>query len=594
MILHAVAFPLAWPQDGVVMSMQPRPWPDVPELTARMARASSPKGNLAMRIREELGEVYADARFAVAFGVRGRPGISPGQLMMASVLQFSENLTDRQAAEAVRDRITWKYALGLELEDPGFDASVLSEFRSRLVTGDLTCLALDALLERLAGLGLVRAGGRQRTDSTHVLGAIRALNRLELAGETLRAALEALAAAAPDWLAGVIDASWQQVYGARIDNLHLPESESKRRELMVRYGTDGYFLLEQVHGPGAPAWLRELPAVQALRRIWVQQFYREVTRSGQEVRRREMLPDGDGLPPGRTQLISPYDLDARYSIKRDHGWGGYKVHFTETCDAPGAPAGTGPDEDPGLDEGRGDRPNLVTAVATTEATVADAAMTTPVHQQLAERQLLPGEHLVDSGYPSAELIVHAARMFGITLVSPVLLDNSAQARAGAGYDKAAFAIDFDARQATCPQGAASSSWTACRQHQDEAIVVSWPKSACMPCPVRQLCTSGKRRQITLRSRDLHEALVAARAEQATAQWKARYAARAGVEGTMRQATHVTGIRRARYLGLPKTQLEHNIAAAAINMIRMDAYWTGHPLDRTRSSHLARLDFTLTA
>ena len=594
MILHAVAFPLAWPQDGVVMSMQPRPWPDVPELTARMARASSPKGNLAMRIREELGEVYADARFAVAFGVRGRPGISPGQLMMASVLQFSENLTDRQAAEAVRDRITWKYALGLELEDPGFDASVLSEFRSRLVTGDLTCLALDALLQRLAGLGLVRAGGRQRTDSTHVLGAIRALNRLELAGETLRAALEALAAAAPDWLAGVIDASWQQVYGARIDNLHLPESESKRRELMVRYGTDGYFLLEQVHGPGAPAWLRELPAVQALRRIWVQQFYREVTRSGQEVRRREMLPDGDGLPPGRTQLISPYDLDARYSIKRDHGWGGYKVHFTETCDAPGAPAGTGPDEDPGLDGGRGDRPNLVTAVATTEATVADAAMTTPVHQQLAERQLLPGEHLVDSGYPSAELIVHAARMFGITLVSPVLLDNSAQARAGAGYDKAAFAIDFDARQATCPQGAASSSWTACRQHQDEAIVVSWPKSACMPCPVRQLCTSGKRRQITLRSRDLHEALAAARAEQATAQWKARYAARAGVEGTMRQATHVTGIRRARYLGLPKTQLEHTIAATAINMIRLDAYWTGHPLDRTRSSHLARLDFTLTA
>ena len=385
MILHAVAFPLAWPQDGVVMSMQPRPWPDVPELTARMARASSPKGNLAMRIREELGEVYADARFAVAFGVRGRPGISPGQLMMASVLQFSENLTDRQAAEAVRDRITWKYALGLELEDPGFDASVLSEFRSRLVTGDLTCLALDALLERLAGLGLVRAGGRQRTDSTHVLGAIRELNRLELAGETLRAALEALAAAAPDWLAGVIDASWQQVYGARIDNLHLPESESKRRELMVRYGTDGYFLLEQVHGPGAPAWLRELPAVQALRRIWVQQFYREVTRSGQEVRRREMLPDGDGLPPGRTQLISPYDLDARYSIKRDHGWGGYKVHFTETCDAPGAPAGTGPDEDPGLDGGRGDRPNLVTAVATTEATVADAAMTTPVHQQLEEK-----------------------------------------------------------------------------------------------------------------------------------------------------------------------------------------------------------------
>jgi transposase len=263
-----------------------------------------------MRIRDELGEVYADARFAAAFGVRGRPGISPGQLMMASVLQFSENLTDRQAAEAVRDRITWKYALGLELEDPGFDASVLSEFRSRLVAGDLASLALDALLERLAGLGLVRAGGRQRTDSTHVLGAIRDLNRLELAGEALRAALEALAVAAPGWLAGVIDESWQQVYGARIDDLHLPESQAARRELMVRYGEDGYFLLEQAHGPGAPAWLRELPAVQALRRIWVQQFYREVADGRQEVRRREKLPEGDGLPPGRDRLISPYDLDA--------------------------------------------------------------------------------------------------------------------------------------------------------------------------------------------------------------------------------------------------------------------------------------------
>jgi Transposase DDE domain/Transposase domain (DUF772) len=502
--------------------------------------------------------------------------------MMASVLQFTENLTDRQAADAVRDRVSWKYALGLELDDRGFDASVLSEFRSRLVAGDLVCLALDALLARLAGLGLVKAGGRQRTDSTHVLGAIRELNRLELAGETLRAALEALAAAAPGWLAGAIDESWQQVYGARIDDLHLPESQASRQALMVRYGADGYYLLEQVHGPGAPGWLRELPAVQALRRIWIQQFYREVTDGRQEVRRREKLPEGDGLPPGRDRLISPYDLDARYSIKRDHGWSGYKVHFTETCDAPGPDGQDATDPGTGLARAqrRGEPPNLVTNVVTTEATVPDSTMTTPVHQDLADKHLLPGEHLVDSGYPSAELIIHAAHVFGITLVSPMLLDTSAQARAGAGYDKAAFAIDFDARQATCPQGVTSSSWNPCRQHRDEAIVVSWPKTACLPCPARQLCTSGRRRQISIRPRELHEALTSARAEQTSAQWKARYAARAGVEGTMRQATHVTGIRQARYLGLPKTQLEHNIAAATINMIRMDAYWTGHPLDRT--------------
>ena len=321
---------------------------------------------------------------------------------------------------------------------------MLSEFRSRLVAGDLTCLALDALLERLAGLGLVRGGGRPRTDAARVLGAIRMLNRLELAGESLRAALGALAVAAPGWLAGVIDESWQQVYGARIDDLHLPASQAGRQELMVRYGRDGYYLLEQVHGPGAPAWLRELPAVQALRRIWIQQFCREVTDGRQEVRRREKLPGGDGLPPGKDQLISPYDLDARYGIKRETGWGGYKVHFTETCDAPGTHPGASPDTGPAPAAGpeRGDRPNLITGVATTEATVPDSAMLTPVHQQLQDRQLLPGEHLADSGYPSAELIIDAARVFGITLVSPLRLDTSAQARAGAGYDKAAFAFDI--------------------------------------------------------------------------------------------------------------------------------------------------------
>jgi transposase/IS5 family transposase len=594
MIFVRSSSPFVRPQTGVVMSMQPRPWPEVPEQTARMARAAVRKGNLATRIRDELGQVYDDERFTAAFGTRGRPGISPAQLMIVSVLQFSENLTDRQAAEAVRDRITWKYALGLELEDPGFDPTVLSEFRARLVDGDLVALALDALLERLAGLGLVKARGRQRTDSTHVVGVIRDMNRLELAGETLRAALEALAVAAPQWLTGVIDPSWQDVYGARIDNLHLPQSQSKRAELMVGFGRDGYHLLDAAHAPGAPHWLRELPALQALRRIWVQQFYRDINGARQEVRRREKAPDGDGLPPGRDRLVSCYDLDARNSIKRETVWSGYKVHFTETCDAPSPRPVPDPGQGTGREPTRAEVPNLITNVATTTATVPDVAMTAVIHQQLADKNLLPAEHLLDSGYPSAEIIVDAARRHDVTVISPMLLDHSAQARAGAGYDKASFTYDFDTNQATCPQGKPSSTWTTARQHNTDAIVVSWASTTCGPCPVRAACTTGKRRHITIRSRELHEALTTAREEQTTQEWKTRYAARAGVEGTMRQTTHVTGIRTARYRGLPKTRLEHTIAATAINMIRLDSYWTGHPLDRTRTTHLARLDFTLTA
>ncbi len=236
-----------------------------------------------MRVRDELGAWYEDGAFAGGYGVRGAPGISPAQLAVVTVLQFTENLTDRQAADAVRGRLDWKYCLGLRLEDEGFDFPVLSEFRSRLVAGSLETVLLEALLGRLMALGLVAAGGRQRTDSTHVLGRIRDLNRLELAGETVRAALEALAAAAPDWLATVIDASWQQVYGQRIDNMRLPEAEAARTQLAVQYGHDGYHLLEAVHGPGAPGWLAGLPAVQALRRVWVQQFYRDTGAAGEKV-----------------------------------------------------------------------------------------------------------------------------------------------------------------------------------------------------------------------------------------------------------------------------------------------------------------------
>ena len=319
--------------------MQPQPWPEVPADTARVARKAFRKGGLAIRARDELGSWYDDEAFGAAYGARGKPGISPAQLAMVTVLQFAENLTDRQAADAVRGRLDWKYCLGLSLEDEGFDFSVLSEFRARLVAGDMDQKILDLLLDRLKRLGLVKAGGRQRTDSTHVLAAIRGMNRLELAGESVRAALEALAAAAPGWLAGVIDASWQQVYGQRIDNLRLPASETARAKLAEQYGRDGYHLLEAVHAPAAPGWLRELPAVQALRAVWVQQYYRVIDEHGEKVIRREAREHG--LPPGRLKLVSPYDLDARYSEKRGKGWEGYKVHLSGLKRA--AAGGQGPD-----------------------------------------------------------------------------------------------------------------------------------------------------------------------------------------------------------------------------------------------------------
>jgi transposase len=584
------------------MCVQARSWPEpAPEVAAAVRAAYRRREPpLPVTVRDRLGEVFPDAEFAPGFGVRGRPGWSPGRLALVTVLQMAENLTDRQAAEAVRDKISWKYALGLGLDDEGFDASVLCEFRTRVLEHGLQQRVLELLLEALAAEGLVGAGGKQRTDSTHVISAVRDLNRLELAGESVRACLEAVAVAAPDWLPGVIDiAGWGRRYGARVDTWRLPSSQTKRSELGAAYGSDALVLLRAVYNTGAaagaPPWLCELPAVEVLRRVLVQNYVITLDAAGREViRAREA--DTDGLPPGSTRLTSPYDTDARWAAKGDDlYWNGYKVHVTETCEDPD-PGAPGDDPDgggPGGGDPGGERPNLIVGVATTDATVPDARMTEKIHATLAQRDLLPAEHYLDSGYPSAALVADSLRRWGIALVTPLLADQSRQARSGAGYDRASFTIDFDARQASCPQGQTSTWWSPAVQRGTHAIVIKFAAETCRGCPVRDQCTRATSprvgRQLTVPPREVHHAQIAARASQNTPDWQARYARRAGVEGTIRQGVAVTAMRRARYRGLSKTRLEHVFSAVALNLIRLNAYWNGHPLDRTRTSHLARLD-----
>src|SRR6188472_1468557 len=190
------------------MSLGAEPVGPIPEETSRVARAAFPKGNVYIQMRDVLGVIYDDASFRPLFAVRGQPAERPRRLALVTVMQFAEGLSDRQAAESVRARIDWEYALGLELTDPGFDFSVLSEFRARLIGGSAERRLLDALLAGCKARGYLKLRGRQRTDSTHVLGALRVLSRLEQVAETLRAALNTVAAEAPDWLRTVAQPEW--------------------------------------------------------------------------------------------------------------------------------------------------------------------------------------------------------------------------------------------------------------------------------------------------------------------------------------------------------------------------------------------------
>jgi transposase len=539
----------------------------VPEETARVAHAAFPDGNVYLRLRDELGTLFDDALFTAVYAIEGQPALHPWRLALVSVMQFMENLSDRQAAQAVRARIDWKYALGLELSDEGFDFSALSEFRTRLVHGSLEQTLLDTLLTRCQERGWLKARGRQRTDSTHILGAVKALNQLELVGETLRHALNVLATAAPEWLRPQIPPEWFERYAERIEDYRLPKDKAERATLSATIGEDGYTLLASIEQAALQqewAWLKEVSAVRILRQTWAQQ-YRQVNGHAQRLTPKQM-------PPVSEWYRSPYDQDVRYGRKRNRDWIGYKVHLTECCDD--------------------DLPHLITQVETTPATQQDHHALQTIQAALADKDLAPQQHLVDAGYISAKRILESRDQYAIDLVGPVHVDPSWQSRTPDAFDVSQFRVDWEQQVVTCPQGAQSSSWHRGKDAKGESVVQVWfAQQTCQACPLRRRCTTA---QVTGRSMTLrfpperHAMLQAVRARQRTPEFHEVYRARCGVEGTFSQTTRNTGMRQARYIGQRKTHLQHLFTALATNILRLMCWLEGTPLAKTRTSRFAAL------
>ncbi len=395
------------------------------------------------------------------------------------------------------------------------------------------------------------------------MAAIRVLNRLECVCETLRCTLETLAIVAADWLRSWMPAIWFERYGHRFEDYRLPAGREERYQLAEQIGADGFQLLEAIYASTPMAWLREVPAVQILRQVWVQQF----SRNEQAVTWRS----AEDLPPAALLISSPHDTEARYSKKRSTEWTGYKVHVTETCDT--------------------DLPHVITNVETTPATTSDFVMTPVIQDHLAARDLLPGEHIVDSGYVTASHLVTSQSEHGIDLVAPAPGEASWQAKAGQGFAGSQFLIDWEQKQVTCPQGHVSVLWMPGHDRHDHDVINSrFAHADCLACPVRELCThsASQPRMITIRTQPLFEALQVARQRQATPEFKQRYNARAGIEGTLSQAVRITDLRRSRYIGLAKTHLQHVLIAAAINLNRVAEWLAEAPRSQTRRSRFAAI------
>jgi len=514
-------------------------------------------------MREELGSIFENEDFADLYPRVGQYGIAPWQLALVTVMQFVEDLSDREAADAVRGRIDWKYALSLELTDAGFDFSVLSEFRSRLLQGRADTRLLEKIVSVCKAHNLLKTDGKQRTDATHVVGAIRLLNQIELVHETLRHTLNVLAEMVPDWLKKQINTDWHTYYAKRLTEYHLPKDEAARLDIALRIGQDGCFLLTQICASPDADWLRRVPAVETLRQVWLQNYYHDQGNL--------QWRDTPNRPRPAQSIASPHDTQARYSTKRDLTWVGYKVHLTETCNP--------------------DTPNLIVQVETTPSTQHDSPAFVYIRQDLQATDRLPSEHLVDASYMSVDTLVELAA-HGVDLVGPVKLDSSWQARDPDGFDHTHFTINWDQQQATCPQGKSSRSWVSYDDKRGYDLVkIKFGKSDCTPCSVRTRCTRSARhpRMLTVHTQTHYEALKAARQRQQTQDFKDRYAVRAGVEGTISQLAGSLGLRRARYRGLAKIHLQSIATATAANLRRVIAWLDDNiPRSTTRKTPFARL------
>jgi transposase len=431
------------------MSLHPLSQYIVPAETAKVARAIFPKGNLCITMADRIRPFLCDQDFSALFSSQGQPGASPLRLAVVTILQYVEGLTDRQAADAVRSRIDWKYLLCLELTDTGFDRTVLSEFRTRLIEGQAERLVFEHLLV------------------------------------------------------------WCQQQG------------------------------------------------------WLQQYYMSDDRIQWRTEQ--------GIPPATVMISSPYDLDAHYSKKNTTSWVGYKVHVSETCEPNSV--------------------HLITNVETTTATIADGDVTESIHTSLERQNLLPNQHIVDTGYLDAELLVTSQSRHQVELLGPTRSDLRWQAKAGNGFAASDFQVDWQQQIAICPQGKTSTCWSpAIDGRNNEVIKIKFARPDCANCQSLDLCTRSKekRRSITLRPEEQYKALQSARQQAMTDEYKADYALRAGIEGTLSEGIRAHGLRRTRYIGLAKTHLQHLMTATAINFKRIFFWISGVPQTTTRTSQFAKL------
>jgi len=515
---------------------KPRP---MPADTGAVGRIVLKEGSPYRLIGERLYAEFREEDFADLYPAEGQPGIAPVILAFVTVFQYMEKLADRQAAESLVMRIDWKYALHLPLEYPGFDYSVLSEFRDRLLKHKAEGCVFDQLVAKYEEMGLIKRRGRQRTDSMAELTNVKRLSRLELVVESLGLAVVAILKTDREWAEDLLPPSWENRYGERFTLEHVTEKDRKEYEAHV--GSDGQWVLNHLVGEEVPAVLRELPEVQVLRTVWAQQF-----RQAQEKVVFEEKPVGDG----HSIICTPHDPQARYSEKRGWAWIGGKIQVTETDDE--------------------DYPHLITDIVATSSTQTDYKALPDIQSRLAERGCSPAKQYVDNAYMGGSNLKNSISQ-EIDLIGPVYQNFTKQDKLPDGISIQQFEIDLEQGLATCPAGVE----VAPKSRGAKQIRFYFPAETCISCPLHARCCLGSKGRSLGVSYE-YPLLQAVRARQKTDAFLEDYHLhRSGVEGCISTLVRGTGARNSRYIGNSKRQLQALFSGSALNLKRAANWLAGN-------------------
>jgi len=517
------------------MSLKTRFPAEIPEATRVLVEPLLAEDSVYRLIAQEVEQMVGDEAFEDMYAEEGRPAVNAVVLALITIFQFLEKLPDRAAANMAVMRLDWKYALRQEVSWPGFHYSDLCNFRKRLLVHGRDGVVFESILAYLRERGYVKAGGKQRTDSTHIVGQVMALSRLEVVWETIRVALHALISTDAPWVLKWLPSSFVELYSVRRSDYRLKDSEVA--PALHKAGEEGQWLVSQVMTTGSQT-LQALPELALLRRVLEEHFAPNA--AGQLQTRPAGQVTGD-------VISSPHETEARYGNKGSHAWIGYKLHVTETIDA---------------DLGA----RFITDSTVTPAFIQDNTSILDIQQHLIERQVPPAQQYVDQGYMSGANL--AASLEACIDLRGFIRDGNVTKPKG--FRLPDFSIDVAHRQATCPAGKQAIGWSAVdpKIRNNVAFLVSFGKQ-CQDCPFfgPNLCTDKKAGRTIAISRQ-HDLITARRAQSKTEAFHQEMQQRAAIEGTLSELVRAHAARRARYRGLPKNQLQANFTGAATNLKRL--------------------------